>query len=114
MEDDRINGLIDQIRVLTLRIQDVERALDPTNPTPRSTGQAEEAKLPEFEVGDRIYILNSIRKPAIWDNRKEWRESKARHATVTKVSGQKVFFTTDNGVRTWRKASNLRNTGKDE
>jgi hypothetical protein len=114
MEDGRINELIAQIRVLTLRIQDVERALDSATPTPRSTRQVEEANLHAFKVGDRIYILNSIKKPAIWDNRKEWRELTARHGTVTKVSGQKVFFITDNGVRTWRKASNLSNASKDE
>jgi len=111
MEDDRIKELIDQIRILTLRIQDVERALDHTGP---ATSRAEETDLPEFQVGDCVRILNSIKKPAFWDNRKEWQESEARRATVTKISGQKVFFTTDNGVRTWRKASNLRTVDKHE
>lgn len=58
--------------------------------------------------GDRVYIKNRVRKPSNWSDTVVWDERVARNATVTRVDGNKVYFTTDNGVCTWRVFSNLR------
>ena len=69
-----------------------------------------ETRIRGFAKGDRIWVTNSIRKPASWDNSTQWEE--VRSATVTQVlikgSVVQVHFTTDNGVNTWRAPNNIR------
>ena len=58
----------------------------------------------DFEVGDRVKILNRIaRKPG-----KGPIESADRVGTVTKVSKSRVSLVTDSGTNTWRLRSNLK------
>jgi hypothetical protein len=111
MGDDRIDQLIKEVRKLTLQVQELERAIDRTaNPVSNTTG----IEFFGLATGDRVHILNSVKKPAKWDNTKEWHSDKEKHATVTRIQGGRVYIVTDNGVSTWRSASNLRYTGKDE
>ena len=60
-----------------------------------------------FNPGDRIYILNRVRKPLNWDDSRRWNEANAHKATVTRTEFGRVYFTTDNGVKTWRLPENL-------
>jgi hypothetical protein len=69
---------------------------------------------PEFVVGDRVRVLNAIKKPATWSNARRWSEAEAKTATVTRVRATQAFFTTDNGVETWRAPNNLRRIRHDE
>lgn len=72
----------------------------------------EETKIHGFAKGDRVWIINQIKKPSSWDNSTAWEET--RLATVTEVliknNGRvvQVHFETDNGVTTWRAPNNLR------
>jgi hypothetical protein len=107
MGDNQIDQLIEQVRKLTLQVQELERAIDCTaNPASTTT----DIDFFGFATGNRVRILNSAKKP----NAKEWHNNKARHATVTRIQGGRVYIVTDNGVSTWRSANNLRCTGKDE
>ena len=109
MEDDRINKLVEQVRQLTLQVQSLERELRRTSNSPIIN-----ADFKAFATGDRIRILNAVKKPAKWNNKKEWSENEARYATVTRIQGGRVFFVTDNGVSTWRAPNNLSNATQDE
>jgi hypothetical protein len=108
MEDSRVDDLIEQVQSLTLQVQELKQELRrrDTSPSLRQRGQ----QLPyrtEFKPGDRVRILNSIRKPTSWNASKEWLPFQAKSATITSIKGQRVFFTTDNGVSTWRSPNNL-------
>lgn len=48
-----------------------------------------------FEVGDRVTIINTVRAGQV------------RTGTVTRVSGERVYLVTDNGINTWRLKENL-------
>ena len=74
----------------------MEAAIAPTAPTHV-----------EFTTGDRVFVTNRVRKPTLWNPRKEWTAEKERHATVTKVNGYRIQIRTDNGVETWRAEKNL-------
>ena len=59
-------------------------------------------------MGDRVFIKNTVRKPATWPTGKEWNKDQAQVATVTFFEKDQVHFITDNGVKTWRAIQNLR------
>jgi hypothetical protein len=109
MEGDRIDKLVEQVRKLTLQVQSLERTLHRTNNSPIVS-----ADFKAFATGDRIRILNAVKKPAKWNNKREWIENEARYATVTRVQGGRVFFVTDNGTSTWRAPNNLSDATQDE
>jgi hypothetical protein len=87
------------------REQELERAV-PEVPT-----ADREERIHGFAKRDRIWIKNTVRKPASWNNNIEWNGNKARSATVTKVLIKgpvvQVHFITDNGVSTWRAPNNV-------
>ena len=67
----------------------------------------------QLTVGDRIEITNRIRRPTHWI--RPWSVDNERRATVTRIDPSgKVFFTTDNGVKTWRYARNVKRLANDE
>ena len=108
MRGDRIEELTEQVKSLSLQVRDLQRALGVSTERYEPPHSSDDIHDDHFAIGDRVRILNEIRKPAIWDNRKPWITSEARQATVTRVRGQQVFIVTDNGVSTWRKRKNLR------
>jgi TolA-binding protein len=61
-----------------------------------------------FKPGDRIRILNKVRRPTHWDDSQQWNITTARKATVTSVTSTRVYFTTDNNISTWRLYKHLR------
>jgi cell division septum initiation protein DivIVA len=111
MGDDRVEQLIKQVRKLTLQVQELERSIESKTDSVSTTTSI---NFSAFATGDRVRILNSVKKPAKWDNAKEWHNDKARHSTVTRIQGGRVYIVTDNGVSTWRSANNLRCTSNDE
>jgi len=112
MEDSRIDDLIAELHALRIQVARLEtevhrrenRTAPPTTPLAVAP-----PRTPDYAVGDRVRILNKIKKPATWNNNIVWSESDARLATVTEVRPTQIFFTTDNGVETWRAPNNLRN-----
>ena len=56
-----------------------------------------------FEKGDRVKIINKVRLP-----KGRTATNDDRLAVVTVVEGDKVYFTTNNGTKTWRLHKNLR------
>jgi hypothetical protein len=112
MEDNRVDGLIEQVRALTIQVQELQQKLRrrDNSPSSRQRNKASETTgtdKPKFKAGDRVRILNQVKKPTSWDGLQEWLSSRAKTATVTSTSGQRVFFTTDNGISTWRSPRNL-------
>jgi hypothetical protein len=60
----------------------------------------------DYQVGDRVYINNRIRRPL--QAAATWTAELERKATVTDVKGDRFFLTTDNGTKTWREVAGLR------
>jgi hypothetical protein len=114
MEDSRIDDLIEQVQALTLQVASLEKELRRRNGTSPTPSVVESVVRSEFAEGDRVRILNVVKKPATWDNAKRWSEAQAKTATVTKVRAGQIFFRTDNGVSTWRAPNNLRKIQQDE
>jgi hypothetical protein len=116
MEDSRIDDLIRELRSLQLQAAQLQAAtqhrVQEADEHQREDAQAVPHDLPRhangFCIGDRVRILNKIKKPATWNNTRQWLEVEARTAVVTLVCAEQVFFTTDNGVKTWRAPNNLR------
>lgn len=114
-DNDDIASLIKELealRVREARIIDLLKAANQRNRARVDTDANANVSdfLRSFEIGDRVIIRNNVRKPSGWSNDVVWDEQQARRATVTKVdaAADRVYFTTDNGVRTWRMPANLR------
>ena len=96
----RINE--EEQRIISL----LEEALPATTSVPPPVVIADDPVV--FSIDDRVRILNETRKSGLglFLNR-GYNSDKDRIATVTSVSGDRVWFITDNGEKTWRKAKNL-------
>jgi hypothetical protein len=79
------------------------------HPFDKGEGISDETKIRGFAKGDRIWIINSVNKPASWDNNTLWRETRSATVTEVLIKGPvvQVHFTTDNGVSTWRAPNNI-------
>ena len=112
MEDSRVDDLIRDLRSLQLQVaqlQDEARARgDAHRPEQARALNAPERAANGFARGDRVRVLNKFKKPATWNNSRQWSEAEAKLATVTTVREEQVFFVTDNGINTWRAPNNLR------
>ena len=111
MEDSRIDDLIAELHALRIQVARLETEVhrrESRAPPPTTPLAVVPPRTPEYAIGDRVRILNKIKKSATWNNSIVWSESSARLATVTQVRATQIFFTTDNGVETWRAPNNLR------
>jgi len=118
MEEGKIFELIEELKCLRIREAIVLAELEAVNKKrverdsrkPRGT---QDRNRPAIDIvrGDRVYVNNRVKKPSSgWinpENGEEWTASKERHATVTRVTGDRVYIVTDNGVHTWRASKNL-------
>ncbi len=60
-----------------------------------------------FRKGDRVRIMNKVKKPAMWTSKVAWNEGAASKATVKHIYMSKAHFVTDNGIKTWQTVNNL-------
>jgi hypothetical protein len=95
--DIAIKNLEKQLKELTLQVKDLKAELQRNND---QTSQPNPPIL--FRIGDRIRILNKIKRPSTWNNTQQWDPAAAKRATVTSITTDRVYFTTDNGISTWR------------
>ena len=100
--DEDLNSLLAELRRLRIRedlvLQRIERLND--------RAAADVPLL--FQIGDRVRITNTVRRPATWTG--VWNSSAVatyRRATVVSVAGDRISLRTDNGVTTWRLAAHL-------
>lgn len=117
MEERQITDLIEELKALKLRESVVISQLEAANKR-RVESNRESPIGTSFDtqtatdigllVGDRVYVINRVRKPATWTSNVAWSADKERRATVTRVTATQVHILTDNGVRTWRAPNNLR------
>ena len=104
-DDDRITSLIEELQGLHVRATEVIREIEETRAR-QHTREGTRGDHRGFSAGDRIYVKNSIRRPVF--AAPNWSASKERRGTVTRVHNQRVYFTTDNGTKTWRASKNVR------
>lgn len=109
MSENEIGALIEELKYLRLRESRVLSLIEAANERNegRPTGRANATV---FAQGDRVRVINRVRRPASWPSDRRWDEQLARAATVTYVTAvpDRVYFTTDNGIETWRIPTNLR------
>jgi DNA repair ATPase RecN len=101
--EDAIKQLEKQLKALTIQVTDLKAELRRQNNQDTQTTQKNPPIL--FRVGDRIRILNKVKRPSSWDATQLWDYTAAKKATVTSTT---VYFTTDNGISTWRLHKHLR------
>lgn len=95
-------GKLKALRVEEARlIERIESEITPVSPE-RETYERRD----KFEIGDRVFVTNRVRKPLRAPS--TWSVEKERRGTVTDIRGQQVHFETENGTKTWRDRSNLR------
>ena len=108
MEEKQIGDLIEELKALKLRESVVISQLEAAyrrRPDEYTTSTAEQET--GLSPGDRVYVVNRVRKPATWTSKVVWTAEKERRATVTRVTATQIHILTDNGVRTWRAPNNL-------
>jgi hypothetical protein len=111
MERKQIHKLIKELKDLHLREADIISLIDETNAVlsepPGTTVDH------EFEKGDRVKVKNQVKKPANWGNN-TWNYQQARVATVTFTTTDRIYFVTENEIKTWRSPRNLERFENDD
>jgi hypothetical protein len=97
-----IEDLVKEVGKLRIRVARLE------NERTLSVTESSTVKNDKVKAGDRIRIINKIRKPASWPEEVIWTEEKERVGTVTRLIKDQVHFRTDNGRDTWRATKNVR------
>ena len=74
--------------------------------SPRATTLSEELRIDQYKKGDRVRIINKVRKPA----GRGQVETKDRTGKVIgrDLITERVYILTDNGTKTWRLPKNIR------
>jgi TolA-binding protein len=104
--EDAIKQLEKQLKALTIEVTDLKEELRRQNNQNNQKSQKHPPTL--LQVGDRIRILNKVNKPSSWDPTQPWDHSAAKKATITSTTTTRVYFTTDNGISTWRSHKHIR------
>jgi len=113
MEERTFEELIEELRELRIRETAVITQLEQVNARARTStletntsGSNRTAVIASgLKRGDRVRIRNKVRRPATAGP--TWSEARERSATVTRVTPDQVYITTDNGTKTWRGPNNL-------
>ena len=110
--DQDLNSLIDELRSLSLQEDSIRLKKDKLLERIASFGAARTAapSPPRLKAGDRVLVLNEVKKPAIWTSTwNAYLSAQSRHATVVEVNDTngRVTLQTDTGFRIWRLAKNL-------
>jgi hypothetical protein len=123
MSDDDIARLHQQVAALTIQVTALREEIKKTkedNNNIRQQTQSTYSKPANEDInntspirhtliqpGDRIRILNKVNKPTSWNPNTFWDSTVAKTGTVTAVTTNRIYFTTDNGVHTWRSRRNI-------
>lgn len=109
MTDDTIQKLTVQVQNLQIQVDRLTAALAPQSYPPSTSADHSNSAASSFiSPGDRILIVNTVKRPKNWSAYKQWTPSEAKQATVTAVELGRIYFTTDNGISTWRLRKNIR------
>ena len=111
MQNRKFNELIDELRALRIRQDDIIAELEEVNRAATRHQAANEGGGPneneeQAEPANGLRRGDRVRKPATAGA--SWSESRERLATVTRITPEQIFVTTDNGTKTWRAPNNLR------
>jgi hypothetical protein len=104
MERKKIHELIKELKNLQLREAEITAQIDEENAV--LSGHRRTTVEHDFDKGDRVRVKNQVKKPNNWGN-DVWNYQQARVATVIFTTTDRVYFVTDNGIRTWRAPHNL-------
>ena len=100
---EEIEKLRVQVNKLQIQVDCLTEELQHQKDTPGTT-EIDRALL---SPGDRIQILNAVKRPKNWNAAKPWIHLEAKRATVTCVEYDRIYFTTMNGISTWRLRKNV-------
>ncbi len=96
MADNRLDEVIAELKALRIQVAQLEaevvRRGNDRAPTAADPVPVEQARTHDYAVGDRVRVLNKVRKPATWNNRVVWNEAAARQGTVTEVRPRQVLL----------------------
>jgi hypothetical protein len=110
-KDDQIDRIIKQFSALTTEVKQLKEELQRRDESPRISTppiHLQQQFIIDFLPGrDRIRILNQIKRPKTWPTSALWIPEDAKTATVTSIHQDKIYFTTDNGIATWRLYKNI-------
>jgi hypothetical protein len=104
MERKKIHDLIKELKNLQLREAEITAQIDEANAA--LSGHRGATVEHAFDKGDRVRVKNQVKKPNNWGN-DVWNYQQAKVATVIFTTTDRVYFVTDNGIRTWRAPHNL-------
>jgi hypothetical protein len=106
MSGSNVDDLIQELESLRIQEQDILRRLVTSRTLERNRvpeNQPNSNTTTSFRIGDRVQITNNVRasfgQPP---------NDKDRLCVVTKITAQRVYIRTRNGLSTWRLPTNLR------
>ena len=85
MDEDEIEALITELKSLKLRESRIIAKLEAANKRNVGRHPINGVNAGCFVQGDRVKIINRVRKPKNWPRDRVWDEQMARKATVTYV-----------------------------
>jgi hypothetical protein len=104
MERKQIHELIKELKHLQLREAELISRINEANAS--LSGHRGATVEHDFEKGDRVRVTNQVKKPANWGT-DLWNYHQAKTATVTFTTTDRIYFVTDNGIKTWRSPRNI-------
>ena len=108
--DDQIDCIIKQLSALTTEVQQLKKELQSRDKSPCISApppNLQQQFIIDFVPRDRIRILNHIKQLKTWPASALWIPEDAKTAILTSVHQDKIYFTTDNGIATWRSYKNI-------
>ena len=105
MEDRYVEALAAELQSLRIRVGRLEAELAGRTD---GTNETRGAETNDISVGDRIRIVNRVKRPANQPENGHWTEERERLGTVTKIVGDRIHFVTGNGTHTWRAPNNVK------
>ena len=104
-EDDEVDELIRELEGLRIRREEL---LDRLAGVRRR--RENEGAIPPLVVGDRVRILNRVRRPNGWPPAPN--DETDQLGIVTRVTSSRIYIATDTGVNTWRARTNVTRIGR--
>jgi ribosomal protein L21E len=106
-ENKNIEQLIQQVASLSLQVAELKTLIKSQAQPTTALHNRRTGAHPTFAIGDRVHIINKVKKPSHWTG--PWDQKQAQVGTVTAVDQDRnrVHILTNNKTNTWRIHKNV-------
>jgi hypothetical protein len=105
MKNEPVEDLLKQLKELRVKESNVIAKIEAATRQADQDSTETYRKVDQYNVGDKVVVGNRVTKPL--RAAPDWTAFKECRGRVTDVKGDRVFYITDNGTKTWRNKRNL-------